>query len=177
MPSSIERPAADEFAPYYAAYIAELPAGDVLSILEHDLTDILTLLRATPEAQGSFRYAPDKWSVKDVVQHIIDCERIFAYRALRIARGDQTPLPGFSENDYATHAAVDSRTCADLTAELAAVRHATLALFRSFRLDVMTLRGTANNFPVTPRAAAYIAAGHARHHMNVLRERYGLGGT
>jgi hypothetical protein len=175
MPSSIPRPADDEFAPYYTPYIAALPAGDVLTTLEHDLADTLTLFHATPEARGTFRYAPGKWSVKDVVNHIIDAERIFAYRALRIARGDQTPLATFAENAYAVSANADDRTIADLAAELEAVRHATLMLFRSFRVDVMTIRGTASGFPVTPRALAHILAGHARHHVNVLRERYGLG--
>jgi hypothetical protein len=175
MPASIERPADDEFAPYYAPYIAALPPGDVLTTLEHDLADTLALLRAMPEARGTFRYAPDKWSVKDVVNHIIDAERIFAYHALRIARGDQTPLPAFEENAYAIRAEADSRSVADLATELETVRHATLTLFRSLRPDVMTIRGVANGFPVTPRALAYITAGHARHHIRVLRERYGLG--
>lgn len=169
---SIPRPATDEHAPYYARYVSRVPEGDVLALLERQGREAAALLRALPEERGTFRYAADKWSVKDVVGHVADSERIFGYRALRIGRGDRTPLPGFEQDDFVRAANFDRRPLRELVAELEAVRAATLALFRGFDDEALGRRGTASGQEVTPRALVYIIAGHERHHLDILRERY-----
>jgi uncharacterized damage-inducible protein DinB len=166
------RPQETEYAPYYGRYVSRVPDGDVAATLEAQLAETLALVRGIPEARGTHRYGPDKWSIKQVLGHVIDAERIFAYRLLRIARGDATPLPGFEENDYVRHADFDRLTLADLAAELEAVRRATLFLLRHLEPDALARRGTASGFPVTARALAFIIAGHERHHVGMLRERY-----
>jgi hypothetical protein len=171
---AILRPHSGEYAPYYEPYIAAVPDGDLLELLERDLADVVGLIRATPESRGTFRYEPDKWSVNDVINHIIDAERIYTYRALRIARGDQTPLPGWDENVYAVRAGADHRTFLELSRELEHVRYSAIDLFRSLPADTFAATGIANEVTVTVRALAYILAGHARHHVRMLRERYGL---
>ncbi len=166
------RPDDAEYAAFYAGYIAAVPDGDILASLREGGDELATLLASVPEARAGFRYARDKWTVREVVGHVIDAERIFAYRALRIARGDATPLAGFDENAYARAAGSDARTMADLAGEVAVVRDGTLRLFESMPEDAWLLRGIANGQPITVRALAYILAGHARHHARVLRERY-----
>lgn len=170
--STIERPAASEFAPFYAGYVDGVPDGDIVEILERQGRELATLLGGVTGDRGDYRYAPDKWSVKEVIGHVTDAERIFAYRALRIARGDATPLPGFDQDTYVQRAESGRRTLADLASECAAVRAATVALFRSMTGEQSRRAGTASNNPVTARALAYIAAGHERHHVRILRERY-----
>lgn len=172
--SPISHPAADEFAPYYGKYIAKLPAGDLLAQLESQAAVTARLLAATDESRGSFRYAEGKWSVKEVIGHLIDAERVFAYRALRFGRSDTTELPGFEENLYVHAGHFERRTLANLAAELAAVRTTTLMLFRGFDDAALLCRGAANGQPVSVRALAAIIAGHELHHMGLLRERYGL---
>jgi len=166
------RPAADEFAPFYAAYIRLVPDGDVLESLEKQRNETAKLVGGIPDAKGGHRYATEKWSIKGVVGHVVDSERVFAYRALSIGRGDATPLPGFDEKAWATGANFDDRTLKDLIEEYRLVRDATLALFRSLPADGWAHRGTANTFPVTVRALAWIIAGHERHHVKILKERY-----
>jgi hypothetical protein len=165
-------PAADEFGPFYAGYIARVPVGDVRDTLATQLAGTRHLVEEFGEARADHRYAPDKWTVREVVSHLADTERVFAYRALRIARGDATPLPGFDENAYVAHANAARRPLADVVAELEAVRHATLALLAGLDDTALLRRGTASNHPLTPRAAAYIIAGHELHHAAILRERY-----
>ena len=167
-------PAADEYAAYYAKYVA-LVEGDALDALRGLATSTPALLLGASEAQAAFRYAPGKWSVRQVVGHLIDVERVFAYRALRIARADVTPLPGFSEDAWAESSGADARTLADLVAEYRAVRGATLALFESFDDAASLRRGTANGHPISVRALPFLIAGHERAHVAMLRERYGLG--
>jgi uncharacterized damage-inducible protein DinB len=174
--STLTLPAADEHAPYYGKYISLLQTDDVLAALEKQAISTAKLLAATPESMGSHRYAEGKWSVKEVVGHLIDGERIFAYRALRFGRADTTDLPGFEENEYVPAGKFDRRTLADLAAEFAAVRVTTLALFRGFDAEALLRRGTANGQPVTVRALGAIIAGHEVHHVGLLRERYGLKG-
>ena len=169
---NLVRPDATEYAPFYARYVAGVPEQDVVATLRDSGREIVAALAAIPESRGGFRYAPEKWTVRDVIGHMIDAERIFGYRALRLARGDATPLPGFEENDYARAAAADARTLADLTDELGVVREGTVRLFASFPDDAWTRRGVVNGRDVSVRALAYITAGHARHHFDVLRERY-----
>jgi hypothetical protein len=172
----IPLPGADEYAPWYARYIAQLNADDALIALETQAVSTAKLLAATPESLAGHRYAPEKWSVREVVGHMSDGERVFAYRALRIGRGDATPLPGFDENLYVPEGRFERRTLADVAAEFAAVRAATLALFRSFDEAALVRRGAANDQPVSARALAAIIAGHELHHVQLLRERYGLTG-
>lgn len=169
------RPDATEYAPFYAGYVAGVPEDEIVGVLRDSGRDIVAAIAALPESRGAFRYAADKWSVREVVGHMIDAERIFAYRALRLARADATPLPGFEENDYVRAAGSDRRSLADLSDELRAVREATVRLFASFPDDAWGRRGVVNGREVSVRALAYITAGHARHHLGVLRQRY-LGG-
>lgn len=170
---SIPRPAAHEYAPYYARYIEKVPEGsDLPGLLESQATELEALLAGLDEAKALHRYAPGKWSVKEMVGHLADAERIMAYRLLRIARGDATPLAGFEEDDYVKAAGFDRRTLPDLLAEFQTVRRATLALIRSLDAEAFARRGTANQNPVTAAALAHILFGHTAHHMAVLRERY-----
>lgn len=166
------RPDASEYAAFYAGYVAKVPDGDLLRTLEQQDEDTMALLSAVPETRGSFAYAPGKWTLKDVIGHIADAERVFAYRALRIARGDQTPLPGFDEGAWVSNAGCAERTLADLLGELRAVRAGTLALLRHLPAEATTRRGVANNIEVSVRALAWIIAGHERHHLAIIRERY-----
>jgi hypothetical protein len=168
----IARPQPDEHAPYYGGYVSRVPEGDLLVMLEAQVGDTLALLRSIPEVRGTHRYAPGKWSIKEVIGHVCDTERIMAYRALRIARGDTTPLPGFEQNDYVPAGEFDRRTLVDLGDELSAIRQATLHLFRHLGPAALTRRGTASGNPFTPRALAYVIAGHERHHVEMLKTKY-----
>jgi hypothetical protein len=173
--TAIAPPAADEYAPYYGRYIAQVPAGaDILEQLERQCEEVLARFRAVPESRGAHRYAPGKWSVRQVVGHLSDTERIMAYRALRIARADATPMPGFDENAYAPESGADAVPLAELVAEFAAVRRASVALFRHLPADAWTRRGIASESPLSVRALAWIIVGHPTHHLGVLRERYGV---
>jgi hypothetical protein len=166
------RPDATEYPPFYARYVAGVLEADVVAALRDSGRELVAALAAVPDARGGFRYGPDKWTIREVIGHMIDAERIFGYRALRLARGDATPLPGFEENDYARTAGSDARTLADLVDELRVVREGTVRLFQSFPADAWMRRGVVNGREVSVRALAYITAGHARHHLGVLRERY-----
>jgi hypothetical protein len=167
---TIERPNADEFAPYYASYIGKVPDGDLVSILERQSAEYASALRGLGEAL--FRYSPGKWTVKEVVGHVADSERVFGYRAMRIARSDGTPLPGFDENEYVAHAGFNERSLTDLLDEFQHVRRGSIALFRSFSPEVAARRGTANGLVISARALAWLTAGHAAHHLGILREKY-----
>lgn len=167
------RPEAGEYAPYYEKYIALVPPErDITETLARQLDDVLALLRTITEEQAGSRYAADKWSIKELVGHVIDTERVFSYRALRIARGDHTPLEGFDQDDYVRAAGFDARTLDSLASEFETVRVAALSLLGSLDAEAWAQRGTANNNEVTVRAIAHIIAGHAAHHFNILRERY-----
>jgi DinB superfamily len=168
----IARPGTDEFAPYYAGYVNGVPDGDIVALLEQQGRDLAALLAGRNAERADHRYAPDKWSVKEVVGHISDAERIFTYRALRISRGDATPLPGYDQDAYVARAQFGRRELTDLLAEFAAVRAATVTLFGAMNDEESRRAGSANGGSVTARALAYIAAGHDRHHARILRERY-----
>jgi uncharacterized damage-inducible protein DinB len=168
----MKRPEATEYAEYYANYISKVPGTDALGVLESQRLQMLQLFAGRSDRDGSFRYAPGKWSVKEVLGHITDTERIFSYRALRIARGDQTPLPGFEQDDYVRSGAFGARKLADLVEEFGAVRGASIALFRSFNEEAWSRRGVASQKEVTVRALAFITAGHQIHHRLILEERY-----
>jgi uncharacterized damage-inducible protein DinB len=168
----VQRPNNDEYAQFYHRYIERVPTDDIRLILRVQLADTLALLRPLSEQQATFRYAPEKWSVKQVIGHLIDAERIMTYRALRIARTDETPLPGFDEDTYARQAGSDERTLQSLTGEFEAVRQSTAAFFQHLPDAAWPRRGLANNHSVTVRGLAYIIAGHELHHREILQTRY-----
>jgi len=168
----MKRPEAGEYAESYANYISKVPGTDVLGVLEAQRLQMLQLFAGRSDRDGSFRYAPEKWSVKEVLGHVTDAERIFTYRALRFARGDQTPLPGFEQVDYVRSGAFGERKLADLVEEFGAVRGASIALFRSLKEETWSRRGLADGKEVTVRALAFMIAGHQMHHRIVLEERY-----
>ena len=166
------RPEPGEYAPYYETYISKVKGSDILSILEAQRLQMAQLFAAHSERDGNFRYAPDKWAVKEALGHVIDSERIFVYRALRIARGDQTPLPGFEQDDYVRGGNFSGRTLVELAEEFELVRLATVAFFKSLQKEAWQRRGVANEKEVTVRALAFIVAGHELHHRLILEERY-----
>ena len=166
------RPASGEYAPAYERYVSLVPEGDIVTTLKQQLESTLALLRGIDEPQANKRYAPGKWSIKELVGHLIDSERIFAYRALRFARNDQTPLSGFEQDDYVRSASFDDRSLADLTNEFEHVRRANISLFASLDPEAYSRRGPANEVEISVRALAYIMAGHETHHMQVLNSRY-----
>jgi len=165
-------PGPTEYAPYYGRYIGLLEDRPLLDILAEQIRGTLELLRSLPEAKGNHRYAPDKWSVKEVVGHVIDGERVFGYRALRFGRGDTTALPGFEQDDYVRAAGFDARTLRALTDELEAVRRSTILLFQGFSAEALARSGVASENRMSVRALGSVIAGHERHHVRVLRERY-----
>ena len=176
MPTLIPRPSSTEFAPYYAGYIAQVRDGaNALELLAAQLDTVPSLLGSVARDREGYRYAPDKWTIKDVMGHVGDAERIFSYRLLRVARGDATPLPGFEEKDYVKHGGFDGRSLADITADWTAARRSTIALTRGLAAGAWERRGTASGHPVSARALLYIIVGHVEHHLGVLRERYGVG--
>src|SRR5438309_10875214 len=168
----MKRPEATEYAEYYANYISKVPGADVLSVLESQRLQMLQWFAGRSERDGSLRYAPGKWTVKEVLGHITDTERIFAYRALRFARADQTPLPGFEQDDYVSSGGASERTLADLAEEFGTVRSASISLCRSLKQDAWPRRGHANEQEVTVRPLAYIAAVLRIHLHIILQYRY-----
>lgn len=166
------QPGANEYAPYYERYISLVPAGDVVATLSRQLDDTLTLLRGLSEERADSRYAPGKWSIKELVGHVIDAERIFGHRAFRFARNDLQPLPGFEQDGYVAAADFGRRRLNELAAEFEHLRRANLYLFGSLDETAWLRRGTASDSEVSVRALAYIMAGHEAHHMRILRERY-----
>lgn len=170
--SNIQRPEAGEYLAYFGRYIDLVPEGDILTTLARQNEATLALLRGLSESQGAYRYAPGKWSIKELVAHLSDAERVFNYRALRFARADETPLPGFEEDDYVRNGSFDRFPLSDLATGFEDVRRSTLSLFRLMTPEASVRRGKANNAEISVRALAYVTAGHEIHHMNVLRNRY-----
>jgi uncharacterized damage-inducible protein DinB len=168
------RPEASEYAPFYHAYVSSVPEGDVIELLRADGRELLEAIGRIPEERGGHRYGPEKWTIREVIGHLIDAERIFTYRALRVARGDSTPLASFDENAFVKTAGSNARTLASLARELGTVREATVLLFESLPAEAWGRSGVASGKDVSLRALAYITAGHARHHYRILRERYGI---
>jgi hypothetical protein len=168
----MNRPEPTEYAEFYGTYVSKVPGNDCLGVLESQRVQMLQLFAGRSERDGSFRYAPGKWTVKEVLGHITDTERIFTYRALRIARGDPTPLPSFEQEDFVKNGAFGERTLAGLAEEFALVRGASLALFRSFSEQAWPRKGTASQKEVSVRALAFITAGHQIHHRLILEDRY-----
>jgi hypothetical protein len=168
------RPDTSEYAPFYAGYVARVPEHDIQAVLAAQKQEIAALARSVPGAKADYRYAEGKWSVRELLGHVVDGERVFGYRAFCFSRGEQAPLPGFDENQYVSAAPLDGAALPDLAAEFAAVRDANLAFLRRLGDQAWARVGTASGKPVSVRALAWIMAGHPRHHLSVLRERYGV---
>jgi len=169
---TIPRPEPGEYAPYYERYISLVAGADILTTLDSQRRQMLLLLSGRDEAEGDFRYAPEKWSAKEVLGHVCDTERIFAYRALRISRADSTPIEGFEQDDYVRNGPFANRPLAELIEDYIAVRRATLTLLRNLDEPAWTRRGIANKNEVSVRAIAYTIAGHELHHRRILEEKY-----
>jgi hypothetical protein len=169
---AIARPQPGEYAPYYDRYISLVAENDILTTLDEQRRQTLLILSGRSEADGNFRYAPDKWSAKEVLGHVCDAERVFAYRALRVARADKTPMEGFEQDDYVRNGPFAYRPLSDLIEEYIAVRRATLSLHRNLDEAAWLCRGIANKSEVSVRALAYIIAGHELHHRRILEEKY-----
>jgi hypothetical protein len=169
---AIDAPDASEYAPYYGRYITLVGGHDVVAALEDQPRATLALLSGLSEEQGDYRYAPDKWSIKEMLGHVIDAERVFSYRALRFARNDRTPLASFEQNDYVRGGNFADRRLAELIEEFVCVRRATVWLFRTLSPEAWMRRGIASDNPISVRAVAYIIAGHELHHRTVLKEKY-----
>lgn len=166
------RPAATDHAPYFSRYIDLVPEEDILRALEEQSSETQKLLAGIDEVRASYRYAEGKWSIKEVIGHVIDTERIMGYRALALARGETQPIPGFDENEYVRNAGFDSWRIGDLAESYALTRRSNVVLFRNLPREAWDRRGIVNGNPVSVRALAYIIPGHERHHLNVVRERY-----
>lgn len=166
------RPQSNDYAPAFSGYVSLVPEDDVMSVIETQSSQTQKLLAGLEEAQAAFRYADGKWSIKEVFGHLVDAERVFGYRALCISRGEQNPLPGFDENEYVRNANFDGWKVGDLAEMYALTRRANIVFFRNLPPEAWDRRGIANEKPTTVRALAYIIAGHERHHLKVLRERY-----
>ena len=166
------RPSSTEYDAFYASYVASVPEGDVLDILATEGRRAGTLFESIPPEKKSFRYAPGKWSVREVIGHVIDTERIFSFRMLWMSRGDLTPLPGMDQDTFVAGAEFDSRGLASLAREFKTLRESNIVLGRSFSEEVLNRRGFASGLEFSVRALMYIMAGHAIHHVRVLEDRY-----
>lgn len=169
----ISAPKPGEYQPYFEQYIKEVSEdADILAWLEDIIMDTEEIILALPKSKHDFRYAEGKWTIKEILQHLIDTERIMCYRAMCIARGEKASLPGFEEDDYAAKSYANKRTVDVLLDEFDMVRNCTIAMFKSFDNSVLETIGTANGKQISVRALAYIIAGHELHHMKVIQERY-----
>ncbi len=169
---AIARPQSGEYAPYYDRYVSLVTDNDILTTLDEQRRQMMLALSGRSEADGDFRYSPDKWSAKEVLGHVCDTERVFAYRALRIARADATPMEGFEQDDYVRNGPFAYRPLPDLIEDYIAVRRATLSLLRNLNETAWSRRGIANKNEVSVRGLAYIIAGHELHHRRILEEKY-----
>ncbi len=169
------RPEETEYASFYAPYLALVPEEDILPVLAGQNVLLRRLMDSVPEERESFRYAPDKWSIRELLGHVGDAERVFGFRAFAFSRGDQNPLPGFDENAYVAASGYGDRSLESLAGDFTGLREVNLALLRRLSPEAWLRTGVANGKPVSVRALAYILAGHLRHHLGVLRERYGVG--
>lgn len=168
----LTRPQSNEYPSAYAPYLEAAPEGEGSALLQAQMDEVAALFGGVTEAQGTYRYAPGKWSLKDLLQHLTDAERIFAYRCLRIGRGDVTPLAGFDENAYADAAKADLCSMADLLTDWRAARTATLSLCRTLSDEAWDCQGISNGRELTARCIPFICLGHTAHHLAVIRERY-----
>ena len=170
----MQRPSETEYAPFYAGYVALVPETDILAVLAGQLTEVRRVAASIAPDRETWRYAEGKWSFREVVGHLVDAERVFGYRAFCFSRGETAALPSFDENQYVVAATSDAIPLRELVEELALVRQSNQAFLRRLRDPEWTRVGTASGKPVTVRALAWIMAGHPRHHLNILRDRYGV---
>jgi DinB superfamily len=170
--STSVRPASTEYAPDYARYVDLVTEADVIAALENQFKAARGLFASVPEEKARYRYAHDKWSIKEVLGHVVDAERVFSYRALRFARYDSTELPGFDQDTFAANANFDNLPLHDILREYEAVRMSTVLLFKHLASDAWTQQGIANGNPITVRAVAFAIAGHELHHLGILRSKY-----
>lgn len=168
----MSRPNESEYAPYYQQYIDYVNESEILPVLRAQMDDLDVLLDRVPDERETHRYAEGKWSIREMIGHLIDGERVFGYRAFCIARGETQNLPGYEQDDYLRTAPYNHITLEDLLSELRLIRLGNIAMFRTLDAQSWERVGTANGNQVTARALAFIMAGHIRHHMKVLRERY-----
>ena len=168
----MNRPEKNEYAEFYAGYVALVEETDIISALLNQTSDLQVLLAEIPEEKGDYRYAENKWSIRELLGHIIDGERIFSYRALRISRGDETPLAGFEENFYVANSNFSNLKIADALEEFSLLRQSNVLLLKNLTDEMWSKIGTASDATISVRALAYIMVGHIRHHANILRERY-----
>lgn len=168
------RPQGDELPAFYAGYVSAVPAGDVVATLEREGESALRFLRGVPRDRVDHAYAPGKWTVREILVHVLDAERVFAYRALRFGRGDATPLAGFEQDDWVPESGAGRRPWDELLDEFRVVRAASLHLFGSFAPEQWLRRGVASGLEISVRALAWVIAGHELHHRRILAERYGL---
>jgi len=168
----IRPPETTEYLPYYQKYVSLVQGGDLIPALEKQLASTAPFLRGISEEKSLYRYAPDKWSIKEVLGHVTDGERVFSYRAMRFGRNDQKPLAGFEQDGYVAAAGSDARPWSELIEEFEHVRRASILLFRGFSGDAVNRSGVASEANVSVRALGYIIAGHELHHMAIVRERY-----
>ena len=166
------RPTSNEYAPYYHTYIGKVPEGTLLDLLAQSYNEFLAITQNIDASKEDYRYAEGKWSIKEVLQHLIDTERVMQYRALRVARNDTTPMAGFDQDDFAAVAIVSHRSIPDLMAEFNIVRQSSITLFQSLQASNLLHIGTASGHPVSTRALGYIILGHQLHHQKILVERY-----
>jgi len=162
----------NEYSSFNATYIKALDNVHLIEELEISLHDFIKFVQNIPMDKFDYRYAKGKWTIKEIIQHIIDAERIFGYRALRISRNDQTPLPGFEENEYVENTNANSRSIQELLTEFSAVRHSNLLLFKSLSSEQLTRMGMASNQAISVRALGFLMIGHLKHHQRVFEERY-----
>jgi hypothetical protein len=172
MTEMLQRPDTDEYGNYFARYITLVPEGDLLQLLKHQLEEVCAFGRSLTEEQGDFRYEPGKWSIKEIIGHIADTERVMSYRLLRAARGDKTPLPGFDQDLFVQGAFFERRSITNLLDEFTAVRQSTLALLASLPEEAWTRNGITRDAEMSARAYAYVIAGHALHHYTILEKKY-----
>ncbi|HET6528647.1 MAG TPA: DinB family protein [Balneolaceae bacterium] len=168
------QPTSDEYGDSYKGYVSLVNSKNVITALLQQGQKLTALIHTLSSKQADYRYAEGKWSVRQVLGHLIDTERVMAYRALCISRGDKTPLPGFDQDKYMDHAHFEERDLQSLAAEYDALRNADISMFSSFNQEQAQRSGTASGYPVSVRALAYIIAGHEKHHLNILKERYNI---
>jgi hypothetical protein len=172
MGKSPSKPQPGEYGPFYQGYVNLVGDDDLLPLLERQPAELVVALTAVDESRAGFRYQPEKWSIREVVGHLGDAERVFGYRALCFSRGDKAELPGFDENSYVASSTFDSRPLSELLESFEVLRRANLFMLRALREEDWTRSGVANRHSITVRALGYVMAGHVRHHLNILQQRY-----
>lgn len=166
------RPSSNEYASFYGTYVGKVEGNDFLAKLKEQKASTISFLEKLPEEKWDYKYGEDKWSIKELLIHMIDTERIFSYRALRISRNDRTPIEGFEQDDYVPYSQAGQRSAASILAEYEAVRNSTIHLFQNFTDENMNRIGTASGASISVRALGFITTGHEVHHMQILKERY-----